>query len=195
MLGASIYFTYATNKGCVNTPSVTNVATVPQKIMDSPEVTIGFNGGMNISAILAANLSPDLVKVFTSQLFIQATEGNNNELENFRLTHSLSMQDTYEKFSYRCHQVADDFWSASDFSYEYGSHCNQATDIWGKEGIWYLFHIKGKQFSVMEGGITVTLKEMPFNFQSVYSDDELIEIQLTNSYSIIMQKSFDNQTS
>lgn len=117
MLGCSFYFVAKVVKQYISSPTVTRVTTYPSTQLEMPEVMLCFNGGFNVSAMLAENLSQDLIQILSGALTLgmatfQNVTAAKYELDSYLRVKNLTVDGLYEKFAYTCSDMIEYYYEA-----------------------------------------------------------------------------------
>lgn len=191
MFFCSIWFTYRTALGYIQTSTVTNVETETKSSLELPEVLITYNGGLNVSAMKEANFSDRFIHTFSNSFNIYAHAVQNrtslkHELKLFMDKHNYSYVDVAKKFGYNCEDLVHSI-TEPDASV---SICESKEDFLTDRGNSYIFRSKSFQwYPGLWGGWRFILKAPKNSYVKFYPDRSLA-LDMNEEFSITMEKSF-----
>lgn len=195
MLGASVWFTYQTANGYVETPTVTNIRTVTQSEVDFPDVLICYNGGLNVSAMKNEKFSDHLITAFSTSLLSNERRVDNTtiaekELADYLTEKGIGIKELLINFSYKCEDIVAKFksiWRVIP--------CTMAKAVMSERGKGYVYQNVGEQFFPGKiGGISIDLVRPQNSFYEMYPRIAT-EANMLGDFSIALEKSIEYQAS
>lgn len=195
---ASVWFTYRTIKGYMDTPTVTNVATVPMNLMLLPEVIVCYNGGYNVSAMKTYNLSEHFIRLFHISLNLQTRPVDMNftaaatELDKFLKFNNMTLTDFVKKFSYNCEEIVT---YSKRPNPTIAGQCNDVSPLITSLGNCYVFYNnKNQWYPGIWGGMALNLQVPNDSFIKHFPGDAF-EANLQQAFSITFETTLINQQS
>lgn len=196
MLICTIWFTYRTIVGYIETPFVTNVGTVIGSALLLPDVLVCYNGGLNVEAMTLANLSEPLIQDLTRAMSLTPCEFNSvnlskAEFDKYIAKKKISVKSFFDKFTYNCSDFVEHFHTEGNYSVS----CNTSFKIYSNKGACHLFTNSGYQsYPAYDDGLQIVLKQPKNSFYALYPQQAL-EIYMFNGFSISLEKTFGLQQS
>lgn len=193
MICLCIFFSYATIKGYIESPYVTNIATISNTTLAFPEIMVCYNGGYNVTALKEANFSEDFIYALMTDAIsapnIRNISITDSEIEflSYKNHQNISNRQFYTRFQFQCTDII----ISSD---ETDLSCEHAETISNNDGACFALTNNGYQYRLAVG-IYLELSSPNTSYASIYGNEnnEIKNIKgpVTRDFLVQIEKTLD----
>lgn len=192
MFVTSILFTYKTMIYYMETPTVTNVATVRQSKLDMPEIMLCYKGGLNTTA-MKEHFSDNLIISLTKALFPMVDNQSldldlaSRELQDYMTATKLDIKGVINQFSFNCDDVVVSVMQPADLIWHY-SGCEFTVPAVFSVGRCFIFkNISQQTFPSLKGGLKIQLKRPKNSFSDIFVNESK-KFEIGNDFKLFMER-------
>lgn len=196
MMAGTGYFIYGVVINYQKSPTATTYSTIPMTEMALPEILICYNGGLNGTSLMEANISKDLILALSGSFTLGMLNSNvvdkaQNELDNFLIRDKIDIIKFYHKFGYDCEDIVDIVYPAAKARELDNLACRNLSHIYSAYYSKCYLHVDNgiQHWPGINGGMRMYLKS-PQDSVSVLYPDVALRSDRSQSFAVFIQKTF-----